>query len=126
MRKHPVVTLSLAAAALAACDTANPPTVAAVAGMPTVIVGVPIVLLISPARIRIPIGTTAQLSTNATNAVIADVVWASSQPSIVAVSQDGTVLGLAFGSSIITARLAIDPTIVATAIVEVAPTAPPP
>jgi len=126
MRIHPVVTLSLAAVALVACDTAFPPTVAVIHSTPTVIVGSTIVLVISPNRIQIPIGSTAQLSTNAPQVVIADVVWSSSQPSIVAVAQDGTVLGLAFGSSIITARLASDPTIVATAIVDVAPTAPPP
>jgi len=124
MRIQPVVTLSLATAALAACDTANPPIVAAVAGTPVVIVGVPIVLVISPARVRITIGTTAQLSTNLTDPI--NVVWTSSQPSIVAVSQDGTVLGLALGTSIITARLASDPIIVATAIVDVFPMAPPP
>lgn len=105
--------------ALAACDQAIPPTVAAIAGTSPSASGTidTTTLTITPAHTQVIVGTTLQLSLN----VAAQATWTSSVASTASVSSTGLVTGLRPGTTIITAQLVNAPTKVASAIVDVLP-----
>jgi hypothetical protein len=120
---HPVIPSLLAAVALAACEVSSTPTVAGLSST-TGASSTAATLVISPSRVQISLGATSQLSTNAPTDLASQLVWTSSLPAVVAVTQLGVVAGLSPGSAVITVRYATDTTNTATAIVDVAATAP--
>ena len=103
--------------ALAACDQAFPPTVAAIAGTSVNASGTidTTTLVITPSHTQIIAGTSLQLSLN----VAAQATWTSSVASTASVSSTGLVTGLRPGTTIITAQLVNAPTRVASAVVDV-------
>lgn len=122
MRILPVLPLALAAV-VASCEPSTTPAIATLgpAGFATTITP----LVISPSFIRIPIGTSAQLSVDVVDEFAAEVEWASLAPSIVSVDQSGQITGLDVGVATVRARFAFDFTNVSVATVEVTPAAVP-
>ena len=114
MRIRRLVTLALAAAALSSCESSDTPAIAVLSPVPTF--GRAVVLVITPSFIRIPIGTSATLSANA-----AVFEWVSLNQAVVTITQDGVLTGLNVGTATIRAVSLSDPTVIATAIVEVTP-----
>ena len=123
MRTRSLITLLLAAAALAACDTAASRKIAGlnetsgVSGAPA--------LVMSPTRVQMAVGSSSQLSTNAPDTLLVQLEWLSSQPAIAAVTQSGLVTALTPGSSVITVRYATDTTNRTSATIDVSATTPP-
>jgi len=117
MRSLILTSAAAALVALAACDQAFPPTVAAIAGTSPSASGTidTTTLAITPAHTQITVGTTLQLSLN----VAAQANWTSSVASTASVSSTGFVTGLRPGTTVITAQLVNAPTRVASAIVDV-------
>ena len=76
-------------------------------------------LKVFPSSIQLPVGTTAQLSTNAPLSLLNQVQWVALQPTIASVSTSGTVGTLSPGVAIIVARYAFDTTQVATSTITV-------
>jgi len=111
--------LPLALAAVASCDASTTPAVATVgpAGFAAAIGP----LSVSPGFIRIPVGTSAQLSVNATSELANQVEWSSLSSLIVTVDPTGVVTGLSVGVATVRARFAFDFTNTAVATVEVTP-----
>jgi hypothetical protein len=122
MRIPPVLLLALAAVA-SACETSSTPAIATLgpAGFAATVAP----LSISPAFIRIPMGTSMPLAVNATPELANEVDWASLSPLIVTVDATGVVTGLSVGVATVQARFAFDFTNTAIATVEVTPVAVP-
>jgi hypothetical protein len=117
MRILPVLPLALAAV-VASCETSTTDiTTLGTPGFATTITP----LVVSPAFIRIPIGTSAQLSVNVVDEFGSEVQWASFAPSIVSVDQSGQITGLDVGVATVRARFAFDFTNASVATVEVTP-----
>ena len=121
MRLLPVLPLALAL--VASCDVSNPPAIAAVA--PAAFATTTIPLDVSPGFVRIPVGSSVQLSINVPAEFADEVEWASLAPLIVTVDQTGLVTGLSVGVATVRARFAFDFTNTAIATVEVTPVAVP-
>ena len=112
----PVLPLALAAVA-SACEMSTTPDALGPAGFATT--SAP--LSVSPGFIRIPMGTSAQLSVNATSDVANEVEWESLSPLIVTVDAAGVVTGRSAGVATVQARFAFDFANTAIATVEVTP-----
>ena len=115
MRIRRLVTLALAAAALSSCESSDTPAIAVLSPVPTFGRAV-VTLVITPSFIRIPIGTSATLAANA-----AVFEWVSLNQAVVTITQDGVLTGLNVGTATIRAVSLGDPSVIATAIVEVTP-----
>jgi hypothetical protein len=76
-------------------------------------------LKVFPSSIQLPVGTTAQLSTNAPLSLLNQVQWVALQPTIASVSTSGTVGTLSPGVAVIVARYAFDTTQFATSTITV-------
>ena len=81
-------------------------------------------LLVSPAAVQLPIGTTVQLTTNALPENQSQLQWTSFNTTIATVSQIGLVRGVGAGITTIVVRYAFDTTNVATATINVGPPVP--
>ena len=121
MRTQTLVALSIAVAALTACDQATAPRVAGLGG--TAASGTnndttqP--LIVNPNRLELAVGATFQLTTNAPATLQNQVQWTSLQSAIAAISPSGLVTAVAPGTAVVVARYAFDTTRVATATVDV-------
>ena len=114
MRAQPIM-LGVCAATLtclAACNQATEPMLTII---PTVTnggsagTGSP-TLQVFPNAIQLPVGSSAQLSTNAPLALQNQVQWRALQPSIASVSTSGTVSAFSPGVATVIARYAFDTT----------------
>jgi hypothetical protein len=76
-------------------------------------------LKVFPSSIQLPVGTTAQLSTNAPFTLLNQVQWVALQPTIASVTTSGTVGTLSPGVATIVARYAFDTTQFATSTITV-------
>jgi len=76
-------------------------------------------LKVFPSSIQLPVGTTAQLSTNAPLSLLNQVQWVALQPTIASVTTNGTVGTLSPGVAIVVARYAFDTTQFATSTITV-------
>lgn len=120
MRLHPLITLMLAASALAACDLSTSPTIAGLGGGTGPIGGggttggstggTTSSITVLPNQAQLVVGGSVQLSTNAPLALQSQIQWGSLQPTIVAVSPSGLATAVAPGSAVIVARFAFDTT----------------
>ena len=91
------------------CNLAEPPTIAGLFG-PASINGLNAPqLIMSPTNIEMAIGQEAQLSTNAPDSLLSQLIWTSRNPTIVAVSQTGVVRALATGSASVVAQYSFEP-----------------
>jgi uncharacterized protein YjdB len=63
----------------------------------------------SPTNIEMAIGQEAQLSTNAPDSLLSQLIWTSRNPTIVAVSQTGVVRALNTGSASIVVQYSFEP-----------------
>ena len=122
MRTLPVLPLALAAL-VSSCEMSTTPGIAGAGPVNFASASRP--LSVSPAFIRIPVGTSAQLAVDATAGFAPDVEWTSFAPSIVTVDQSGFVTGLNVGVATVRARFSFDLTNEAVATVEVTPAAVP-
>ena len=96
-------------AAVVGCNLAEPPTIAGLFG-PSSINGLNAPqLIMSPTNIEMVIGQEAQLSTNAPDSLLSQLIWTSRNPTIVAVSQTGVVRALATGSASVVAQYSFEP-----------------
>ena len=96
-------------AAVVGCNLAEPPTVAGLFG-PASINGLNAPqLIMSPTNIQMVIGQEAQLSTNAPDSLLSQLIWTSRNPTIVAVSQTGVVRALNTGSASIVVQYSFEP-----------------
>jgi hypothetical protein len=106
------VKLLLAGAVLAAvvgCNLAEPPTIAGLFG-PSSINGLAAPqLIVSPTEIQMTVGAEAQISTNAPDSLLSQLIWTSRNPTIVAVSQTGQVRALATGSASVVVQYSFEP-----------------
>jgi hypothetical protein len=121
MRRHPIIILAFATAAVAAaCETDLTPTIAhigavgAVAAFPA-----ESILIIRPSLVSIVTGQTVQLFTNSPDTLLSQLVWISQIPTIASVNQTGLVTGGTPGTTIITARFSFDTLNIAAATVQV-------
>jgi len=91
------------------CNLAEPPTIAGLFG-PASINGLNAPqLVISPLAIEMVIGQEAQISTNAPDSLLSQLIWSSRNPTIAAVSQTGVVRALAVGSASIVVQYSFEP-----------------
>jgi uncharacterized protein YjdB len=104
-----------ASAALAGCEQATAPVVAALGGTTSAAGS----LAISPGRATLNAGTTLQLATNAPLAQQNQIQWGSSNTTVATISPSGLVNAVAAGTTTITARYSTDTTRVATATIDV-------
>lgn len=96
-------------AAVVGCNLAEPPTIAGLFG-PASINGLNAPqLIMSPTNIEMAIGQEAQLSTNAPDSLLSQLIWTSRNPTIVAVSQTGVVRALSTGSASIVVQYSFEP-----------------
>jgi hypothetical protein len=95
--------------ALIGCNLAEPPTIAGLFG-PASINGLSAPqLVVSPTVILMTVGQEAQISTNAPDSLLSQLIWTSRNPTIVSVSQTGVVRGLAIGSASVVVQYSFDP-----------------
>jgi len=95
--------------ALVGCNLAEPPTIAGLFG-PASINGLNAPqLVVSPTNIQMNLGQEAQVSTNAPDSLVSQLIWTSRNPAIVSVSQTGVVRGLAIGSASVVVQYSFDP-----------------
>lgn len=106
----------LAAAMASACESSIPPQFAAVSTA-SVAIFEPGILIVSPRFVRLPLGGTIFLESNAFSPF--DVEWTSLNPNVATVSQTGRVTAVSFGVATIRARLFADTTNLAITKVEV-------
>lgn len=118
MRSLSIISLAIAAV-LAACERSTDPTVAVVAGQPSIASSAS--LTITPSQVVIAAGSTAQLSTNASAGQQSQLQWSSSNTAVATVSGSGLVTGFSPGAATISARFSFDTTRVAVATVNVTP-----
>lgn len=82
-------------------------------------------LVISPNLVQLAVGTTFQLSTNASTSQQSQLQWSSLQPAIATVSQSGLVSAVGAGVTTVVARFTFDTANVATAtVIATTPTSP--
>jgi len=94
---------------VAGCNVAEPPTIAGLFG-PASINGLNAPqLIVSPQDISMVIGQEAQISTNAPDSLLSQLIWTSRNPTIVSVSQTGVVRALATGSASIVVQYSFEP-----------------
>ena len=111
-----------AAAALAACTEATEPMLGMI---PSATAGSgggsssSTTLKVFPSSIQLPLGSTAQLSTNAPLSLLNQVQWVALQPTIASVTTSGTVGTLSPGVATVVARYAFDTTQFATSTITV-------
>jgi hypothetical protein len=119
MRKHTIIALSFAVAALLACDVDRTPTIAGIGGGPsTAPLGTDTTqLLVFPSTAQIVLGGQIQLTTNVPAVATQQLEWASLNPLIASVSQTGLVTGGSVGSATIRVRLVGDTTNIATSVI---------
>jgi uncharacterized protein YjdB len=119
MKTLSAITIGIAVAALAGCDSrSTDPTVAAIAG-PGVL-SASAALTISPSEVTITVGSTTQLSTNA-GAQSSQLQWFSSNSANATVTNTGLVTAFSPGTATLTARFTSDTNKSASASVIVAP-----
>lgn len=119
-----LIALSIAAAALTACDQAAAPRIAGLGGAGAVSGGgtsnnTTQPLIVNPGRLQLAVGATFQLTTNAPATLQNQVQWNSLQSTIATISASGLVTAVAPGTATIVARYAFDTTRVATATIDV-------
>ena len=108
MRTHPVLILTVAIAALTACETrSTEPTVAGIGGQTISNVSA---LTLSPSQVTVAVGTTVQLAASAGSGQLGQIQWGSSNTAVATVSATGLVTAFAPGTATITARLLSDTT----------------
>jgi hypothetical protein len=96
-------------AAVVGCNLAEPPTIGGLFG-PASINGLNAPqLVMSPTNIQMAVGQEAQLSTNAPDSLLSQLIWTSRNPTIVAVSQTGVVRALNTGSASIVVQYSFEP-----------------
>jgi len=96
-------------AVVAGCNVAEPPTIAGLFG-PSSINGLRAPqLVVSPTDIAMVVGQEAQISTNAPDSLLSQLIWTSRNPTIVSVSQTGIVRALATGSASIVVQYSFEP-----------------
>ena len=96
-------------AVVAGCNLAEPPTIAGIFG-PSSINGLNAPqLVVSPQAISMQLGQEAQISTNAPDSLLNQLIWTSRNPTIVAVSQTGVVRALAVGSASVVVQYSFEP-----------------
>jgi uncharacterized protein YjdB len=120
MRTSSLILASIAAVALAACDQSSSTRIAGLGAGTTASGGNSnnggvTTLSISPNRVQLIVGGTAQLTTNAPFSLQSQVSWASLQSTIALVSPAGLVTAVAPGTATVTARYTFDTTRVAAA-----------
>jgi hypothetical protein len=121
MRKHTIVALLFAVAALVACDVDRTPTLAGIGGglstapLPTDST----LLIVFPTNAVIFLGTSIQLRTNVPDTAFQQLEWTSFNPFVATVSQTGLVTGGALGSATIRVRLLADTANSATSVIVV-------
>lgn len=103
--------------ALTGCDQLPTPILASTA--PTSGTPVTTPLAIVPSQAQLVLGTTMQLTTNASAALQSQLQWQSFQPAIAAVTPAGVVTALSAGTAVVQARFAFDTTQAATATITV-------
>lgn len=120
MRMQSIIALA-AVMAIAACDAATSPKLAGLKGPGGTSGGTDggsnttQQLVITPNLVQLTVGTTFQLSTNATAAQQSQIQWSSLAPAIVTVTQAGVLSAVGAGTTTIVARFSFDTTNVATA-----------
>lgn len=114
MRKLPLIILTVATAAVVACDSNNQ-----VAAIGPLVPGTisPASLVITPNQVTIGVGSQTQLTTNAGASQQGQVQWFSSNTIVATVSPTGLVTGFSAGAVTITARFVFDTLQAATATV---------
>jgi uncharacterized protein YjdB len=119
MRKFLITPLLALVVGFIACETSTSPDIASI-GVTT---GNAIGFAITPSRVRLLVGQTVQLSTNATKRLIRDndVAWGSTDPAIAFVTPTGQVTGGQIGTATVFAQLLTDTMQVATATIQVVP-----
>lgn len=125
MRMQSIIAFA-AVLAIAACDAATSPKLAGLSGPGGSSGGTnggntAQQLVITPNLVQLKVGTTFQLSTNATAAQQSQIQWSSLAPAIVTVTQSGVVSAAASGTATIVARYSFDTTNVATATIIASP-----
>lgn len=126
MRMQSIIALA-AVMAIAACDAATSPKLAGLSGPGGTSGGTDggnkttQQLVITPNLVQLNVGTTYQLSTNATAAQQSRIQWSSLAPAIVTVTQAGLVSAVGAGTTTIVARYSFDTTNVATATIIASP-----
>jgi Bacterial Ig-like domain (group 2) len=110
MKRLPFVALlGLAPVVIAACDTANPPTIAGIGPVittPIVVVAPRIVIL--PSQVFVGLGAIFQLRTNAPADLVNQIQWNTLNGTVATVSPTGVVNAVGVGTAVITARFAFD------------------
>jgi uncharacterized protein YjdB len=120
MRRYPIIVLAFATAAIAAaCETDLTPTIARIGAVTSVATSPRESLVVSPRLIQLPIGGSAQLSTNAPDTLRKQLVWTSQIPTIATVNQSGLVTAGTPGTTIVTVRYSFDTTNASSATVQV-------
>ena len=126
MRMQSIIALA-AVMAIAACDAATSPKLAGLTGPGGTSGGTDggnkttQQLVISPNLVQLKVGTTFQLSTNATTAQQNQIQWSSLASAIVTVTQAGLVSAVGSGTATIVARYSFDTANVATASIIASP-----
>ncbi|HTJ23315.1 MAG TPA: Ig-like domain-containing protein [Gemmatimonadaceae bacterium] len=126
MRMQSIIALA-AILAIAACDAATSPKLAGLSGPGGTSGGTnggnntTQQLVITPNLVQLKVGTTFQLSTNATAAQQSQIQWSSLAPAIVSVTQAGLVSAAGSGTATIVARFSFDTSNVATATIIASP-----
>ena len=126
MRMQSIIALA-AVVAIAACDAATNPKPAGLSGPGGTAGGTnggnntTQQLVITPNLVQLKVGTTFQLSTNATAAQQSQIQWSSLAPAIVTVTQAGLVSAVGSGTTTVVARFSFDTTNVATATIIASP-----
>jgi hypothetical protein len=118
MGANRIVVVTALAAILGACDS-RPPTAAPIAAVEVGCLGEPSV---SPPVIRMSVGDTAVVSIHVPTCtgLGSSVTWTSSDKAVASVdSAKGVVRALAVGLASVTAKLVSDPTVSASAVVQV-------
>ena len=96
-------------AVVAGCNLAEPPTIAGLFG-PAAINGLNAPqLVVSPQQISMVVGQEAQISTNAPDSLLSQLIWTSRNPTIVTVSQTGVIRALAVGSASVVVQYSFEP-----------------
>lgn len=120
MRRHPIIILAFASAAVAACETDLTPTIAHIGTVATVVgFSSESILVIRPSLVVLPVGGAVQLFTNAPDSLKPQLVWVSQIPTIAHVTQTGLVTAGTPGTTIVTVHFAFDTLNVAAATIQV-------
>lgn len=105
MRYKPVLLTALSAVIATACESSIPPQFASVSTVAVAPI-FPGLLVVSPLFVRLPIGGTIFLTTNAFTT--SDIEFTSLNPTVATVTQTGLIVGVSFGVATIRSRLFAD------------------